>query len=181
MGMRPRFRSLATRLARRYGTIVVDYSTFRRWVGRDGPAALAAAALRRPDSAASVLRWPTSAAGAAELAVADRWFPSSKTTTAAAATWPISSSATGGGYARCGEPVDRDVNPACNILVAAELSETQTVCGGSVSRGQSLAVPVKQEPAEAPRERRGRNPAHGGEEVNTTSFAPPVRLGSRHR
>jgi putative transposase len=81
----------------------------------------------------------------------------------------------------CGVVHDRDVNAARTILVAAGLAETQIACGGSLSPGQSLAVPVKQEPAEAPRERRGRNPAHGGEEVNTTSFAPPVRLGSRHR
>jgi len=45
--------------------------------------------------------------------------------------------------------VDRDANAACNILVAAGLAETQTACGGSVSPGQPLAVPVKQEPADA--------------------------------
>ena len=91
----------------------------------------------------------TSAAGAAELAVADRWFPSSKTHHGCGGYLADLKLGNRRWVCPMRERVDRDVNAACNILVAAGLAETQTVCGGSVSRGQSLAVPVKQEPADA--------------------------------
>jgi putative transposase len=58
----------------------------------------------------------------------------------------------------CGVAHDRDANAARNILVAAGLAETQTPVEAVSAQDNPWPLPVKQEPTEAPHERRGRNP-----------------------
>jgi Putative transposase DNA-binding domain len=66
---------------------------------------------------------------------------------------------------QCGAAHDGDVNAARNILVegrkvAAGLAETRTLVQAAPAAHLSQRLPVKPEPAEAPRERHGRNPGH---------------------
>lgn len=79
----------------------------------------------------------------------DRWFPSSQL---------CSSCGCSGGKKEldirewsctcCGVVLDRDVNAAVNVMIAAGLAEIENACGGSVRPAPVLAEPVKQEPAE---------------------------------
>ena len=48
----------------------------------------------------------------------------------------------------CGVVLDRDINAAVNIMIAAGLAEIENACGGSVRPEHALAEPVKQEPTE---------------------------------
>lgn len=79
----------------------------------------------------------------------DRWFPSSQL---------CSSCGCSGGKKEldvrewsctcCGTVLDRDVNAAVNIMIAAGLAEIENACGGSIRPEHALAEPMKQEPAE---------------------------------
>ncbi|WP_343064314.1 transposase [Garicola koreensis] len=48
----------------------------------------------------------------------------------------------------CGAVLDRDINAAVNVMIAAGLAEIENACGGSVRPAPVLAEPMKQEPAE---------------------------------
>jgi putative transposase len=86
------------------------------------------------------------------LAVANRWYPSSKTCSTCGhllaslslgtRTWQCPS---------CGTRHDRDINAAKNIMVAAGLAETQNACGADVRHEGSPSVQsaVNQEPQRA--------------------------------
>jgi putative transposase len=83
------------------------------------------------------------------LAVADRWYPSSKTCSACGhllAT--LSLSIRHWSCPGCGTRHDRDINAAKNIMVAAGLTETQNACGAGVRHeGQPSVQPaMNQEP-----------------------------------
>lgn len=80
----------------------------------------------------------------------DRWFPSSQLCSECGCNggkkeldireWPCTC---------CGVVLDRDVNAAVNVMIAAGLAEIENACGGSVRpERNALAGPVKQEPAE---------------------------------
>ncbi|WGH90303.1 RNA-guided endonuclease TnpB family protein [Auritidibacter ignavus] len=79
----------------------------------------------------------------------DRWFPSSQLCSACGCSggkkkldireWTC---------ACCGVVLDRDINAAVNVMIAAGLAEIENACGGSIRPGPTLAEPVKQEPTE---------------------------------
>src|SRR5699024_7392831 len=48
----------------------------------------------------------------------------------------------------CGAVLDRDINAAVNVMIAAGLAEIENACGGSVRPAPVLAESMKQEPAE---------------------------------
>lgn len=51
----------------------------------------------------------------------------------------------------CGAVLDRDINAAHNVMIAAGLAEIENACGGSIRPGPPLAEPGKQEPTEQTR------------------------------
>lgn len=79
----------------------------------------------------------------------DRWFPSSQLCSACGCSggkkeldvreWSCTC---------CGAVLDRDINAAVNVMIAAGLAEIENACGGSVRPGFGLAEPTKQEPTE---------------------------------
>lgn len=84
------------------------------------------------------------------IAIADRWYPSTKTCSACGHLLSNLSLGTRQWTCpTCGTRHDRDINAAKNIAVAAGLVETINACGADVRRvGATLAQPaVKQEPS----------------------------------
>ena len=101
--LRTDLHTLTSRLARRYGTVVVedlDVAAMARGMGRRA----FRRTVYRPASAGSGRCWATSAPGGRRAAVvADRLYRRRRPTTAAAVTWPTCSSVSGCGVA---PPVD---------------------------------------------------------------------------
>ncbi|MGW0433335.1 RNA-guided endonuclease InsQ/TnpB family protein [Micromonospora sp. NPDC003197] len=86
------------------------------------------------------------------LAVADRWYPSSKTCSACGYLLPALSLGTRHWTCPvCRAPHDRDINAAQNIAVAAGLVETQNACGAGIRHGgpPSMRPAMNQEPSPA--------------------------------
>ena len=91
-----------------------------RWAGGPGRRSVAQAGLGRVrPTLAYKCRWGGGVSGGGPLV------PSSKTHHGCGGYLADLKLGNRRGCARCGEPVDRYVNAACNILVAAELAETQ--------------------------------------------------------
>jgi putative transposase len=86
------------------------------------------------------------------LVVIDRWYPSSKTCSSCGHLLAILSLGTRHWTCPdCGTRLDRDINAAKNILVAAGLAETQNACGADLrpKRATVRQSAVKQEPQPA--------------------------------
>ena len=82
----------------------------------------------------------------------DRWFPSSQRCSECGCSGGKKElSVREWSCACCGAVLDRDVNAAVNVMVAAGLAETLNACGGSVRPESALAEPAKQEPTERTR------------------------------
>ncbi|MBO2465792.1 RNA-guided endonuclease TnpB family protein [Actinomadura violacea] len=86
-------------------------------------------------------------------AVADRWFPSSKTCSGCGGRKPsLPLSERTYRCEACGLVLGRDVNAAINLRdLAASGAERQNACGGDVRPGPAGQPPAKQEPGTTPR------------------------------
>ncbi|MGH2708348.1 MAG: IS607 family element RNA-guided endonuclease TnpB, partial [Actinomycetota bacterium] len=127
---------LTTRLARRYGTVVVEDLSVRGMTaagtgkGRQGKAGLNRAVL---DTAPAELRRQLAYKCAwygSKLVVADRWFPSSKTCSRCK-TVKTKLSLTQRSFCceRCGLVIDRDLNAAVNLASLVEALGTASGAG----------------------------------------------------